>query len=267
MIKSKSLEVYIGSAHVGTLAETRDHLVAFQYADTWLERGFSISPLSLPLRKELFLPKKYEPFEGLFGVFSDSLPDGWGRLLVDRMLLKQGVNPVEVSPLVRLSIIGKSGMGALSYKPSQELQIELANLPLDALAKECSKVFDAEHSEHLDELFRLGGSSGGARPKINYVLDGEEWLVKFPSSFDRRGIGQEEYDYSLCAKRCKIPMAETKLLQSAICEGYFATKRFDRSDGKRIHMISAGGLLETSHRIPNLDYNILMQLTMKVTMR
>ena len=54
-------------------------------------------------------------------------------------------------------------------------------------------------------------------------------------------------------------------MPSKLCQGYFATKRFDRNGGKRIHMVSVSALLETSHRIPNLDYNILMQLTLKLT--
>lgn len=265
MNNHKLLEVYINQKHVGTLAQTKDHLVAFEYCDEWIGTGFSISPSSLPLRKGVFLPKKYDPFDGLFGVFSDSLPDGWGRLLVDRLLLKNQINPTSVSPLTRLAIVGNNGMGALEYRPSSEMIAEMTEMTLDELAAECGKMFDTEHSEHLDELFRMGGSSGGARPKVNYEIEGSEWIVKFPSSIDRKNIGREEYDYSVCAKKCQLPMTDTRLLPSKFCEGYFATKRFDREKGQKIHMISVSGLLETSHRIPNLDYNILMQLTLKIT--
>lgn len=265
MIDCKTLEVYMNDMHVGTLAETREHLVAFEYSDEWIDKGFPISPLSLPLNKGVFMPRKYEPFDGLYGVFADSLPDGWGRLLVDRLMLKNGINPATVGALGRLAIVGNSGMGALEYRPSSELKAQMSEMSLDELAMECARMFDTEKTEYLDELFRLGGSSGGARPKVNYEINGEEWIVKFPSSIDRNGIGKEEYDYSLCAKKCKLPMAETKLLQSDLYEGYFATKRFDREHGKKIHMISVSALLETSHRIPNLDYNILMQLTLKLT--
>ena len=265
MTDHKTLEVYMDSKHVGTLAETKEHLVAFEYSDEWISNGFPIQPLSLPLDKGVFIPRKYDPFDGLYGVFADSLPDGWGRLLVDRLMLKSGINPATVGPLGRLAIVGNSGMGALEYRPSNELKAQMSGMSLDELATECAKMFDTENTDHLDELFRLGGSSGGARPKVNYEIDGEKWIVKFPSSIDRKGIGQEEYDYSLCAKKCKIPMAETKLLPSDLYDGYFATKRFDREHGKKIHMVSVSALLETSHRIPNLDYNILMQLTLKLT--
>ena len=96
-------------------------------------------------------------------------------------------------------------------------------------------------------------------------MEGREWIVKFPSSFDGGDIGEQEYNYSLCAKKCGIEMPETRLLPSKLNAGYFAVERFDRKNGQKIHMLSAGGMLETSHRIPNLDYRILMRLTMKVT--
>jgi hypothetical protein len=259
------LDVFLENEKVGTLAEINNHLVAFEYSDEWLNKGYSINPFSLPLKKEVFIPKKYETFEGLFGVFADSLPDGWGRLLVDRFLLKNHVNPESISPIERLAIVGNNGMGAVEYRPQYNLKIENSKLSLDELAIECKKVFESKKSKYLDKLYQMGGSSGGARPKVFYEIDNEEWIAKFPSSLDKDDIGQQEYEYSLCAKKCGIFMAETKLLHSDLCSGYFATKRFDRENGKKIHMVSVSGLLETSHRIPNLDYSILMRLTLQLT--
>jgi serine/threonine-protein kinase HipA len=255
----------LGDRRVGTLATAANHLVAFEYEDEWIRNGFSISPFSLPLQKGVFMPKSYDPFDGLFGVFSDSLPDGWGRLLVDRLLLKEKINPAEVDAINRLAIVGASCMGALTYLPESNLSLTRSELTLDEIAAECQKVFESNDSDNLDELFQMGGSSGGARPKVYYKIDGQEWIVKFPSSQDREDIGVQEYKYSLCARKCGIPMAETKLLESKECKGFFATKRFDRDGDKRIHMLSVSALLETSHRIPNLDYNILMQLTLRLT--
>lgn len=259
------LSVLLGGRNVGTLAETGDHRVAFEYSAEWLETGFSISPISLPLQKGVFVPKSFEPFEGVFGVFADSLPDGWGRLLVDRMLLREGLNPYEVSTMTRLAIVGSSGMGALVYEPDRKLGMEGEKGTLDELAKSCEEILKSRDSGNLDELFRMGGSSGGARPKVNYHMDGEEWIVKFPSSYDPTNIGLLEYEYSRCAKECGIEMTKTKLMPSKICEGFFATKRFDREGKRRIPMISVCAILETSHRIPNLDYHILMRLTLKLT--
>ncbi|MDD2972352.1 MAG: type II toxin-antitoxin system HipA family toxin [Lachnospiraceae bacterium] len=261
----KSINVFMGNQKVGTLASAAGHLVAFEYDEEWIARGFSISPFSLPLQKGVFLPPKYDPFDGLYGVFADSLPDGWGRLLVDRLLTKDKINPAEIDSVNRLAIVASTGMGALTYQPENYLEKRTDTLTLDQIATECKKMFETEHSENLDALFQMGGSSGGARPKIFYQMDGEEWIVKFPSSIDIPNIGEQEYRYSLCAKKCQIEMPETRLLDSEITSGYFAVKRFDRNGGDRIHMVSVSGLLETSHRIPNLDYHILMQLTMQLT--
>lgn len=259
-----SLQVFYEDILVGTLAKTQDNLVAFEYDSDWLLNGFSISPLSLPLVKKVFVPK-WEPFNGLYGVFNDTLPDGWGRLLVDRLLLKNGINPVEINQINRLAIVHESGMGALSFRPEHKFETSEVTSDLDVIANECKKILNSEFSEDLDKLFVLGGSSGGARPKVLMKIDGEDWIIKFPSSGDSLNIGEQEYKYSLCAKKCGIKMPETRLFDSKRCSGYFGVKRFDRVGSKRVHMVSASGLLETSHRLPNLDYNILMRLTLELT--
>lgn len=269
MLRTNKLDVFYNQQKVGTLATTKQKLVAFEYDDQWLIDGFSISPFSLPLEKKVFIPKM-DPFDGLFGVFSDSLPDGWGRLLVDRYLSKHNINPFTMGNLNRLAIVSSSGMGGLTYVPSTTFSTFNNSVDLDEMAQECSNLLKTEHSDQLDELFLLGGSSGGARPKLLMTIDGEEWIIKFPSSHDSSNIGEQEYQYSLCAKACGIEMSETRLFPSKICSGYFGTKRFDRIPQinaaiKRRHMVSVSGLLETSHRIPNLDYNILMKLTLQLT--
>ena len=260
----KYLKVFYNDILVGTLAKTPDRLVAFEYDAEWLNDGFSISPFSLPLQKKVFVPK-FEPFDGLFGVFNDSLPDGWGRLLVDRLFLKNKINPSEIDNLNRLAVVQESGMGALTYKPGHKFETSKEESDYDKLAQECSKILESQNSDNLDELFKLGGSSGGARPKILTKIEGVDWIIKFPSSQDPKYIGEQEYKYSLVAKECGIKMSETKLYESNICSGYFGIKRFDRENGKKVHMASVSALLETSHRLPNLDYNILMKLTLELT--
>lgn len=270
MIEVDRIKVLFNGRNVGTMIPYKKYLAAFEYDKEWLADGFSISPLSLPLKPGVFVPK-IDPFDGVFGVFADSMPDGWGRLLVDRFLLKQGINPQEIGNLTRLAIVGNSGMGGLTYEPDYHLgDIHSGALDLDQIALQCSEMLKTDYSENLDELFRLGGSSGGARPKILTVIDEEEWIIKFPNSQDSKNIGEEEYRYSLCAKECGLQMEETRLFESKVCSGYFGTRRFDRyrtkekKTGKR-HMISVSELLETSHRIPNLDYDILMKLTLELT--
>ena len=249
------------------MALYKNRLAAFEYDSDWLAEGFSISPFSLPLEKKVFMPK-IDPFEGLFGVFADSLPDGWGRLLVDRLMRKNGLDPYEIGSLERLAIVGSSGMGALTYRPVITMENVYDEMTLDEIAGECERVLNTETSDNLDYLFAMGGSSGGARPKILTKVDGEDWMIKFPSSDDGRDIGKQEYEYALCARECGLEVEEVRLFPSENTKGYFGTRRFDRvgaGENGKIHMISAAGILETSHRIPNLDYDILMKLTLQLT--
>ena len=120
MSQRESLEVRMDDRLVGTLALTANHKVAFSYSEEWLEHGFSVSPFSLPLKNEVFVPKK-DYFDGLFGVFADSLPDAWGQLLLERLLKERGKKEAQYSVLDRLAIVGKSGMGALTYHPQKEI--------------------------------------------------------------------------------------------------------------------------------------------------
>ena len=265
MRQNNALQVYYDERLVGTLAMTADHKAAFQYDDEWLENGFSISPFSLPLKKQVFVPQK-DYFDGLFGVFADSLPDNWGRLLLNRLLRSYKQNPDELTVLNRLAIVGKSGMGALTYYPEKSFSQQQKPVNLDELAEECAKILNTEYSDKLDELYYLGGTSGGASPKIMTTVDGKDWIIKFPAHVDRKDAGKMEYDYSCCARQCGITMSETKLFPSDICKGYFGISRFDReADGKRLHMLTAAALLELDFEQPSLDYHSLMKLTKILT--
>ncbi len=262
------IEVFLDGTKVGTMVPYQKRLTAFEYSDEWLRNGFSISPFSLPLQAGVKIAKA-DPFDGIFGIFADSLPDGWGRLLVDRMLRKAGERPEEIDPFSRLSIVGASGKGALEFKPVYNLQTAKQTDDLDHLAEECRKILQTEDSGDLDTLFAMGGSSGGARPKVTIRLGGEDWIVKFPSSGDPADIGFMEYEYNLCAKACGIEIPEVRLFPSDLCPGYFGCKRFDRVKTplgeKKIHTASVSALLETSHRIPALDYCSLLALTWQLT--
>lgn len=268
MREGNALQVFYDGKLVGTLAMTADHKAAFQYSEEWIENGFPISPFSLPLKKQVFVPTK-DYFDGLFGVFADSLPDNWGRLLLNRLLRAHKQNPDKLTVLDRLAIVGKSGMGALTYYPEKEMDKQYGTVDLDELAEQCRKILNTEYSDKLDELYRLGGTSGGARPKIMITMDGAEWIIKFSAHVDGENAGKMEYDYSCCAKQCGITMSETRLFPSEKCEGYFGIKRFDRisdkNGTKRIHMLTAAALLELDFEQPSLDYHSLMKLTKILT--
>lgn len=264
-MKEHKLEVCLDGRLVGTMAQTADRRVAFAYSEEWLDKGFAISPFSLPVERKVFVPSS-QAFGGLWGVFADSLPDAWGRLLVDRMLSRKGLSPANVTQLERLAIVGHSGMGALSYRPAWDVPREGALGDLDELAAKCHAMLNQEDIGDLDSLFRMGGSSGGARPK---VMTGE-WVVKFPASGDMKDSGLMEKEYMDCAADCGIAVPETKLMPSRLCGGYFAVRRFDRETVEervtRRHMLTAAAILEADWRTAALDYHTLMKLTRILSM-
>jgi len=257
----KLIDVKIGSMLVGQIAQTPERKIVFEYTSQFLENGFSISPFYLPLKPGLFTAPD-EPFGGNFGVFDDSLPDGWGNLLLDRFLTAQGIDPSTLSVLDRLSLVGSSGMGALQYFPSQNIHSEFKFTELEFLASEVRKVIsETDYSEHIELLIGVGGSPGGARPKALIKEKDESWMVKFPSSLDPNDFGATEFEYSRIARKCGIVMPETQLFENK----YFGVKRFDRDGDDRIHMHTASGLLNASYRFPSLDYIDLMRASFALT--
>ena len=250
----KKLNVYYRKKLVGFLAETSEKKFGFQYDETWLTKGFSISPLSLPLQPKIFYASSIH-FEGLFGVFYDSLPDGWGVMVMQRKLAQLGVNYTTLSPLVKLSLVGNNGLGGLTYQPSQADQTTFSDLNLDALAHDADMIQKDEGGLiNLDKMYALGGSSGGARPKVHVNIDSKDWIIKFPHSSDPKDIGKKEYDLNVLAQNVGIQIPEVHLFTSKVSSGYFGSVRFDRHQKQSVHMVSLSSLLETTHRIPNLDY-------------
>lgn len=256
MNEIKITEVFMNGIKVGQIALTPGALCAFEYEPAYLASGVSISPFNLPLKSGVFVAKRI-PFNGGFGVFDDSLPDGWGNLILDRYLKSKGIDSTKLTLLQRLALIGSTGRGALEYRPDYSKSTTDEIINFDNLAAEAEKVLTTDYNgETLETLYKYGGSSGGARPKVFVKIDGKEWLVKFKATMDPDNIGKIEYNYSLLAKKCGINMPETKLFE----EKYFGVERFDRNHSGKIHTVSAAGLLNANYREPSLDYEALLKL-------
>lgn len=265
---------------VGRLASAERGRIYFEYSPT-LVRGLKISPLRLPPKPGLMT---FDPmlFEGLPGVFYDSLPDGWGRLLFDRLARSKGIALDQLTALDRLAHVGNSGMGALVYEPDLSGDGSSDALDIDDLALKTEQVLRGSAEDVLQELVALNGSSAGACPKamISFnptgsgIIYGETdktfkgyapWLVKFPNTQDGPDAGAIEYVYSLMAKEAGVFMSETRLFPAKNEPGYFTTRRFDRKESEsgmtRLHVHTAGGLLHSNFRTPSLDYEDLLALT------
>ncbi|AHB47692.1 protein HipA [Hyphomicrobium nitrativorans NL23] len=264
---------------VGRLA-TQARRILFEYDPDFLSSGLQISPFQLPARAGIVIAEPV-PFDGLFGVFNDSLPDGWGRLLLDRAVERAGILRGSLTPLDRLAYVGRHGMGALSYEPDHsDSDGEPIVLTLDKLAADAATVLKGEQGAIVDKLLKLNGASAGARPKVVAQVSADKkkiihgpaslppgyahWMIKFPSQLDEADVGPIEYAYSLMARAAGIDMPETHLF-GAKKKRYFGIKRFDRDGDRRVHMHSLSGLLHADHRTPSLDYDAFLKATQVLT--
>lgn len=263
MIDVKKINVRLRDEPVGTLQrDPANGVCVFEYDKGWLANGFSLSPTELPLQSGLFYADK-DKFGGGFAVFEDSLPDGYGLYLLDRMLRKQNTSLMELNPLQRLSIIGTAGMGALTYLPMMtgfHAQKELEDIAqLDHLQEEALKVLSEKGVGDESYLYYNSANSGGARPKTALrSRDGSHWLVKFRHVYDPEDIGKSEFLYMKTARACGITIPRIGLVK----DRYFAIERFDFApDGKKRHVVTAAALLKTDFRKQDVDYINLLALT------
>lgn len=263
MVDVKKIQVLYRNLPVGILQmDASRGVCVFEYEKSWLADGFSLSPTELPLQSGLMYADK-DKLGGVFATFEDSLPDGYGLYLLDRILRKQGSSLEELTPLQRLSIIGNGGMGALTYQPVMtgfQAQAELeGEQQLDYLQEEALKVLSEKSGGDASLLYYNSSNSGGARPKtVMRAQDGSHWLVKFRHTYDPADIGQTELLYMQTARECGITIPRIGLVR----DKYFAIERFDYApDGKRLHVLTASALLKTDFRNQDIDYTNLLALT------
>jgi serine/threonine-protein kinase HipA len=264
---------------VGTLGE-QDRRVYFEYDRAFLQAPLPISPFKLPVRPGV-AEHGERGFAEVFGVFNDSLPDGWGLLLMDREFRRRGVDPVRLSILDRLAYIGTRGMGALTYHPpTGGGDDDARSIDLAAIASQAERILEGSAEEVLPALRIAGGSPGGARPKIVVGVRGDghlisgtaalpdgyrHFLVKFPASEDPSDVGAVEEAYARMARAAGIDVPTTRLFDTPDGGRYFGAERFDREGNLRLHMHTLGGILHASHRLPSLDYEGLLLATLELT--
>jgi serine/threonine-protein kinase HipA len=228
-------------------------------------------------------PARGRAFEGLQGFLADSLPEGWGRRLMRRRLEKLGVDIATLSPLDRLALVGRHGRGALVYEPATTPAEDVETLDLDALAAEAAAILAGEEGTLADTLADLAGGSGGARPKVHVGFNAEgkvsvgegelpkgfiPWLVKFRAPNDPDDIGPIEEAYADMAEAAGLMMSEHRLIPARQGPGYFATRRFDRTDGGgRLHMVSLAGAVEAPSEPGIVSYDTFLRATQAITRR
>ena len=273
---------------VGRIVWSRQRRVAvFEPDPQAMARQLPLSPHGLPLVPGLKAGDPAE-FGGLHGIFADSLPDGWGTLLVDREAEARGLRRSDLTPVDRLAITGTAGMGALTYRPEAEAGGDAPAPDLSALALTAERVLAQADEPDLRDLHRLRealGGSGGARPKIVCQIEtgaGDDaglrpafappdpafshWIVKFNAAEDGPDAAAVEYGYALMALAAGIDMPPVRLIRGSDGRRFFAVRRFDRdvvvqggvARMRRFHMLSASGALESEHRHFAFDYTALL---------
>ncbi len=231
---------------------------SFEYDKNWLKNSkynFILDPDLGLYRGRQFVPLD----KTLFGLFSDSCPDRWGRLLMKRreaiIAKKECRKPKTLTELdYLLGVFDKARMGGLRFSrnlsgPYLSDEKDLATPPWVSLRKleNASLAFEKDDSlseKWLNQLIAPGSSLGGARPKAT-VSDEENslWIAKFPSKNDEINIGAWEKVASDLAKLCGLNVPESKLETFSKVGSTFLVKRFDRNKEKRIHFASAMTML------------------------
>jgi serine/threonine-protein kinase HipA len=269
-----------GNVDVGRLAMARG-IAYLEYSEEFLRSDLRLNPLAP--KPDTRLIAAYDPraFGGLHGVFADSLPDGWGTELLRRRAVAHGIDFDSLTMLDRLACVGRNGPGALVYRPEIAFGAD-ETIDLDLLAIESLRITEGHDTAIVETLARLGGSSGGARPKILVGMNAtghligssfplpegyEAWIIKFRGSREPIDSGPREAAYADVARAAGLQVMETRLISSdAGGPGYFATKRFDRGpSNERIHVASAAALLETAWDIPSFGYEELLKATNLIT--
>lgn len=274
MKPAKKLTVMSGGLKVGELAAGAGRKIGFQYSLEWLEKGYSLSPLRLPFDGPVHIADT-QLFDGLYGVFADSLPDGWGLLLMDRFFKKQRLDRSEIGPLDRLAYIGTRAMGSLEYQPeTRHHKSTVADL--FALSESARKLVEGDTEDVLDELMIIGGSPAGARPKVTVAFsndfsrcisgvdtipdDYSHWIVKFHAKNDNQHSGVIEKIYADIARLAGLDMPEARLVNVGE-NRFFAVRRFDRLGNTRKHVLTLAGLMHADYRSPSMDYEGVLGAT------
>lgn len=269
---------------IGTLA-IQGHRLFFEYSQEFLQKVHWLSPFRLPPKNGLVLFEDWR-FGDIWGLFDDSLPDGWGLLLMDRFFRSQNISLQDISILDRLAYLGSNTMGALTYHPCSQISASAhKRFDLFQLSQEAQTILEGTSTEILSDLLFLGGSPGGARPKIlvgvqeDHLIAGVDslppgyahWLLKFHSHQEEREEGIIEHCYALLANKAGLDMPATRLFFEPNQEKYFfAIQRFDRTNldtahNQRCHIHSFGGLIHSNHRRFECDYDTLLQVTRVLT--
>ena len=280
---------YIYNKKIGTLYED-EGIIRFEYDSRYINSGLNISPLKLPFSTETYINMDNKYFQTLAGVFFDSLPDRFGTKVLERYYESKNIAPKDLTTLQKLVFIGKRGMGAIEYEPSEKiLDTPEAFEPLEIrkMYESSRKIIKGEPTETIKEMLLFmdsAASAGGARAKAivgwnkntNEIISGsgsvsdeyEQWLIKFDGVDDEKqslDFTKLEYLYMNMAKACGIIVPAIELIKDDNLS-HFAIKRFDRIDGEKVHMHSLASIVHVNFNEPlHYSYDEAMRVIKHIT--
>ena len=282
------IDAYIYGKKIGTLLEHKGSIF-FQYDKDFITSGIQISPIKLPLKDALYTNNDHKSlYQGMAGVFFDSLPDKHGMTFIDRYFERQGLKTHEITLLHKLSFIGDRGMGAIEYSPKEHDEnvsgADVINAK-DAYEKMKKNIDDNNSSiEDLMNILDSVSPVGGGRPKMlvqynkstkRIKINTKELekgckraIVKFDEVYEGVGsIGLTKLEFIMMsmAKDVGIKTAKFELIQENGSH-HLLVERFDRTeDDEKIHMCSASGLMHIDISIAQVTtYEHLLMLTKKI---
>lgn len=290
MAKNEVISVFCFNEEIGRLGLDENlNKSTFQYNQHFLNSNKynEIFPETGIIKRtnqtQVFSQFNFETFRGIPPMIADSLPDLFGNIIFNKWLEANNKNLTQITVLEQLAYVANRGMGALEYKPSKNLPLN-ANINLTEIIQVLKNVLELKQNtsesnlshKALLNIFKIGTSAGGARPKIlisenkitkeiiagdlNYSSDFEHFIVKL-SLGDELGYEREiiEYIYYLTAINLGINMMPSKLVDNK----HFATVRFDRQNGAKKHILTASGLTGWDFQKPeNSSYENLFELTL-----
>jgi serine/threonine-protein kinase HipA len=268
---------------LGQLADDGS-VMLFEYCPEALAQGVELSPLHLKLSAQTY--GRFPDFlHRLPGLLADSLPDGWGLMLMDRLFRARGMR--HPGPLDRLAFMGNRAMGAFSFEPADEPDDAVPDWSLLAVAEEAQRSLMAEATDEatgeataaLRKLALTGGSPQGARPKalVRYHptdgqlstradAAGEAWLVKFQAQGEHKEVCAIEQLYADLAREAGLAMPPSRYFDLSDKLAAFGVARFDLAGEWRVPVHSLAGLLQVDFRLPGAtDYTALLRATRLLT--
>lgn len=276
-MQNNIVSVVLNAEEVGQLYwDEKSRRAVFSYNPSFIKKGIDIAPLTASVKGNAakglpIIGNKEKLFQGLPPFIADSLPDRWGNKVFEQWAAQNHIPLSQLSPVDKLSFIGKRGMGALEFTPATTGLETSSSIQIDSLYQLAKRLFEKreeaivplEEELSLQSLYEVSTSAGGQHPKVIIAINRETgdirsgqvaqpkeytyyiYILKFAESDDFPFTNVEMAYYEM-ALEAGINMMPSKLI-SVEGQHHFITERYDRREGKKIHTQTLAAMCPTSN--------------------